>query len=145
MPLLGGRSQNVPATVWALGFVSLFIDISSEMIHALLPLFLMTTLGASAALGGVIEGVGEATASIVTLCSGWVSDRIGNRKWRMASGYALAAATKPIFALAATPYQVLFARFADRVGKGVRVAPRDALVADVTPEAVRGEAYGLRQ
>jgi len=121
------------------------MDISSEMIHALLPLFLMTTLGASAAVVGVIEGIGEATASIVKLFSGWVSDRIGSRKWLMTSGYALAAATKPIFAFAATPHQVLFARFADRLGKGIRVAPRDALVADVTPAVVRGEAYGLRQ
>ncbi len=138
-------SRGVPPTVWALGFVSLFMDISSEMIHALLPLFLVTTLGASTAVVGVIEGVAEATASIAKVFSGWISDRLGNRKWLMVAGYALAAVTKPVFVFAATPFEVLGARFADRVGKGIRGAPRDALVADVTPAEVRGKAYGVRQ
>ena len=138
-------SRSVPPTVWALGLVSLFMDISSEMIHALLPLFLVTTLGASAAVVGIIEGIAEATASIVKVFSGWLSDRLGNRKWLTVAGYALGAVTKPVFALAVTPFEVLAARFADRVGKGIRGAPRDALVADVTPPEIRGKAYGVRQ
>ena len=138
-------TTKVPATVWALGFVSMFMDISSEMIHALLPLFLVTTLGASTAVVGLIEGIAEATASISKVYSGWLSDRLGNRKLLTVVGYALGALTKPIFAIAVTPYEVLGARFADRIGKGIRGAPRDALVADVTPEEIRGKAYGVRQ
>ena len=138
-------SSRVPATVWALGFVSLFMDLSSEMIHAVLPLFLVTTLGASTAIVGLIEGVAEATASIAKAFSGWLSDRLGNRKWITVAGYALAAFAKPVFALAVTPYEVLGARFADRIGKGIRGAPRDALVADVTAPEARGVAYGVRQ
>lgn len=123
----------------------MFMDLSSEAIHSLLPLFLVTTLGASPAVLGVIEGISEATASIVKVFSGWLSDRLGNRKWLAVAGYGLSALTKPIFPLATTPLAVLGARFADRVGKGVRGAPRDALVADVTPPAMRGAAFGLRQ
>ena len=137
--------RNVPRTVWALGFVSMFMDISSEMIHALLPVFLVAGLGASPALVGVIEGVAEATASITKVFSGWLSDRLGRRKMLAVAGYGLAALTKPIFPFAVTPFEVLGARFADRVGKGIRGAPRDALVADVTSPDIRGAAFGLRQ
>lgn len=139
------RIRSVPRTVWALGFVSMFMDISSEMIHSLLPVFLVAGLGASPALVGLIEGIAEATASITKVFSGWLSDRLGRRKLLAVLGYGLGAITKPIFPLAVTPFEVLGARFADRVGKGLRGAPRDALVADVTPQALRGAAFGLRQ
>lgn len=128
-----------------LGFVSMFMDISSEMIHALLPVFLVTTLGASAALVGLIEGVAEATTSITKIFSGAISDWLGKRKALAVAGYALGALSKPIFAIAVSPFEVFAARFADRVGKGVRGAPRDALVADITPPEIRGAAYGVRQ
>jgi MFS family permease len=137
--------RAVPRTVWALGFVSLFMDVSSEMVHALLPVFLVSTLGASASLVGLIEGIAEGTASVTKLLSGALSDRSGRRKRLAVIGYGLGALTKPVFALASSPLHVLAARFVDRVGKGIRGAPRDALVADVTPPAVRGSAYGLRQ
>ena len=136
---------DVPRGVWALGFVSLFMDVSSEMIHALLPIFLMSSLGASAGFVGLIEGVGEGTASIVKIFSGYVSDWLGKRKALALIGYGLGALTKPIFALAITPYEVLGARFLDRVGKGIRGAPRDALVADITPASARGAAFCVRQ
>jgi MFS family permease len=135
----------IPRTVWALGLVSLFMDASSELVHSLLPLFLVGTLGASTTLVGLIEGVGEATAAITKVFSGWISDRIGRRKRLAVIGYGLAALTKPAFPLAASVGAVLAARFFDRVGKGIRGAPRDALVADVTPPQVRGAAFGLRQ
>jgi MFS family permease len=131
--------------VWALGFVSLFMDISSEMIHALLPVFLVTVLGASTVAVGVIEGVGEATASISKLFSGWLSDRLGRRKGLIVLGYGLGALAKPIFALAPTVGWVFFARVSDRIGKGIRGAPRDALVGDLAADGQRGAAYGLRQ
>jgi MFS family permease len=137
--------ERVPRTVWALGFVSMFMDISSEMIHGLLPVFLVTTLGASTFVVGVIEGIAEFTAQAVKVFSGWISDRLGKRKLLAVIGYSLAGLTKPVFPMALTPFEVLAARFADRVGKGIRGAPRDALVADVTPEDLRGAAYGLRQ
>ena len=136
---------RVPRTVWALGFVSLFMDISSEMIHALLPLFLTTTLGASVILVGIIDGVAESTASISKVFSGFISDKLGRRKPLILLGYGLGAISKPLFAIAGTPMLVLGARFADRIGKGLRGAPRDALVADVTPPEIRGRAYGVRQ
>jgi MFS family permease len=139
------RLSHVPRGVWALGFVSMFMDFSSEMIHALLPALLVGTLGASVAALGIIEGVAEATASITKVFSGWLSDRLGRRKLLAVIGYGLAAVTKPIFPLAVTPVEVLAARFLDRIGKGVRGAPRDALVADITPDPVRGLAYGVRQ
>jgi MFS family permease len=139
------RIRKVPRTIWALGFVSMFMDISSEMIHSLLPVFLVTVLGASPALLGLIEGLGEAVASITKVFSGWLSDRLGRRKLLTLLGYGLAAITKPIFPLASTPYEVLAARLVDRLGKGLRDAPRDALVADVTPPKVRGAGFGLRQ
>jgi len=137
--------KKIHRTVWALGFVSMFMDISSEMIHSLLPIFLVTTLGASPALLGIIEGIAEATASITKVFSGWLSDRLGKRKLLAVIGYGLGAISKPVFPLAVTPFEVLGARFVDRVGKGIRGAPRDALVADVTPPEIRGAAYGLRQ
>lgn len=137
--------RALPKTVWALGLVSMFLDISSEMIHALLPLFLTTTLGASVALVGLIDGVAESTAAISKVFSGYLSDRFGRRKPLILLGYGLGALTKPLFALATSPALVLGARFADRVGKGLRGAPRDALIADVTPAEFRGRAYGLRQ
>jgi MFS family permease len=121
------------------------MDVSSEMIHSLLPVFLVAGLGASPALVGLIEGLAEATASITKVFSGWLSDRLGKRKLMTVLGYGLAAITKPIFPLAMTPYEVLTARFLDRVGKGLRDAPRDALVADVAPEERRGAGFGLRQ
>ena len=121
------------------------MDMSSEMIHSILPIFLTTTLGASAAMVGLIDGIAEATAAIAKVPSGYISDRIGRRKPLILFGYGLAALTKPLFAIAAGPLPVLGARFADRVGKGVRGAARDALVADVTPPEIRGRAYGLRQ
>lgn len=127
------QSSRVPRTVWVLGFVSLFMDVSSELVHSLLPLFLVVGLGASPAVLGVIEGIAESTASVAKLFSGWLSDRLGRRKLLVALGYGLGAASKPLFPLATAPWMVLAARFADRVGKGVRGAPRDALVADVTP------------
>lgn len=121
------------------------MDISSEMIHALLPLFLTTTLGASVILVGVIDGVAESTASISKVFSGYISDKIGRRKPLILLGYGLGALSKPFFALAGAPALVLGARFADRIGKGLRGAPRDALVADITPPEIRGRAYGVRQ
>ena len=138
-------NSKIPRTVWALGFVSMFMDISSETIHALLPLFLTGTLGVSVAMVGLIDGVAESTASIAKLFSGYVSDRIGRRKPLILIGYGLGALTKPLFALAGSASLVITARFVDRIGKGLRGAPRDALVADVTPIEIRGRAFGLRQ
>ena len=141
-----GRSlARLPTSIWALGFVSLFMDISSEAVHALLPAFLVTVLGASTVTVGIIEGIGEATAAISKLFSGWLSDRLGKRKALTVIGYGLGALSKPLFAIAPTASWVLFARFSDRVGKGVRGAPRDALVGDLAPPGLRGAAYGLRQ
>ena len=137
--------RAVPRGVWAIGFVSMFMDISSEMIHCLLPVFLVGTLGASVAVVGLIEGIAEAAASITKVFSGWISDRLGKRKLLVLLGYGLAAITKPVFPLAVTPFEVFGARFADRVGKGLRGAPRDALVADLTTPGTRGAAFGLRQ
>lgn len=137
--------DKVPRTVWALGLVSLFMDLSSEIIHALLPLFLTTTLGVSIVMVGLIDGIAEATASISKVFSGYISDRMDRRKPLILLGYSLGALSKPLFALAGSAPIVLGARFADRIGKGLRGAPRDALVADVTPEAIRGRAFGLRQ
>lgn len=135
----------IPRTVWALGFVSLFMDVSSEIVHSLLPLFLTTTLGLSVALVGLVDGVAESTASIVKVFSGFMSDRMRRRKPLILIGYGLGALSKPFFPLAEGLAPVLGARFADRIGKGIRGAPRDALIADVTPAEIRGRAYGLRQ
>lgn len=144
-PLRRSGLRAVPAGVWTLGFVSMFMDVSSEMIHSLLPVFLVTGLGASVALVGLIEGVAEATASITKVFSGYISDRLGKRKLLAVIGYGLGALTKPIFPLAVTPFEVFGARFADRIGKGIRGAPRDALVADLVSPEIRGAAFGLRQ
>ena len=135
----------MPAGIWALGFVSLFMDISSEMIHSLLPVFLVTALGVSALTLGVIEGIAEATASITKLFSGALSDWMGRRKPLALLGYGLAAVTKPLFPLADSALTVFTARFAVRIGKGIRGAPRDALVAGLAPSELRGAAFGLRQ
>ncbi len=140
-----GTLRQIPSGIWALGFVSMLMDISSEMIHSLLPLFMVGALGASALTVGVIEGLAESTALIVKVFSGALSDYLGKRKGLALFGYALGAVTKPLFALAPTMGIVLTARLLDRVGKGIRGAPRDALVADITPPEVRGAAFGLRQ
>lgn len=145
-----GRDEEVaaaavPRAVWLLGLVSLLMDTSSELIHSLLPVFLVTTLGASVASLGLIEGVAEATAAILKVVSGAWSDRLGRRKGLVVAGYGLAALAKPLFPLAASVGAVLAARVIDRIGKGVRGAPRDALIAEVTPPARRGAAFGLRQ
>ncbi len=137
--------RKIPEGVWALGFVSLLMDVSSEMIHALLPVYLVTTLGASMTEVGVIEGVAESTASIVKIFSGALSDWLGRRKLLAAIGYGLAALTKPAFPLAQNIGALVAARFVDRLGKGIRGAPRDALVADLAPAELRGAAFGLRQ
>ena len=137
--------QQIPTGVWVLGFVSMLMDISSEMVHSLLPLFMVTTLGASALTVGLIEGLAESTALIVKIFSGALSDYLGKRKGLAVLGYAMGALTKPLFAVASTTGLVLTARLLDRVGKGIRGAPRDALVADMTPPHLRGAAFGLRQ
>lgn len=136
---------RIPASVWALGLVSLLMDVSSEMIHSLLPMFMVGTLGMTAFAVGLIEGMAEATALIVKVFSGVLSDYLGKRKGLALFGYALGAISKPLFAVANGPGLVVTARLTDRVGKGIRGAPRDALVADVTPPEIRGAAFGLRQ
>ena len=128
-----------------LGFVSLFMDISSELIHSLLPVFMVTSLGASALAVGIVEGIAESTALIVKIFSGAASDYFGKRKALAVFGYGLGAVSKPLFALAFSVPWILAARFMDRIGKGIRGAPRDALMADITPPEVRGAAFGLRQ
>ena len=135
---------KIPSGIWAIGFVSLFMDASSELVHALLPA-LYLSLGVSMATVGIIEGIAEATAAITKVFSGALSDWLGKRKALAVAGYGLAALTKPLFPLAHSVEVIFAARFIDRIGKGIRGAPRDALVADITPEEVRGAAYGLRQ
>ena len=137
--------SQIPSSIWVLGFVSLLMDISSEMIHSLLPLFMVTTLGATALTIGLIEGGAEATALMVKVFAGMLSDFLGKRKWLAVTGYALGAISKPLFALATTSGVIMSARLIDRVGKGIRGAPRDALVADIAPPHLRGAAFGLRQ
>lgn len=137
--------QRLPAGIWALGFVSLLMDISSELIHSLLPVFMVTALGVSMLTVGLIEGAAEATALIVRVFSGTLSDWWGRRKPLAVLGYSLGALSKPLFALATSAEPVIAARLLDRVGKGIRGAPRDALVADIAPPALRGAAFGLRQ
>ena len=147
MSRLGSAEHRagIPSGVVALGFVSMLMDASSEMIHSLLPVFLVSVLGASALSVGVIEGIAEATASVAKVFSGTISDWIGKRKPLILLGYGLAALTKPLFPLANGVGAVLTARFVDRIGKGIRGAPRDALIADITPAASRGAAFGMRQ
>ena len=137
--------RSVPRTVIALGFVSLCMDTSSEIIHSLLPAVLVTVLGANALSIGIIEGAAEATTAIARIFSGALSDWLGKRKLLVLIGYGLAALTKPLFPLATGVGTVFIARFLDRIGKGIRGAPRDALIADVTPLELRGTAFGLRQ
>ncbi|WP_374531229.1 MFS transporter [Acinetobacter sp.] len=137
--------QKIPAGVWVLGFVSMLMDISSEMIHSLLPIFMVTALGASALAIGLIEGLAEATALIIKIFSRVISDYLGKRKSLAVIGYAMGALTKPLFAVASTTGLVLTARLLDRTGKGIRGAPRDALMADIVPAQIRGAAFGLRQ
>jgi len=145
MTASGQDRPRLPAAIWALGFVSLLMDVSSEMIHSLLPVFLVTGLGASAFAVGLIEGAAEATALIVKVFSGALSDYWGRRKPLAVLGYGLGALSKPLFALAPTAGFVLAARVIDRIGKGIRGAPRDALVAEIAPSQLRGAAFGLRQ
>jgi MFS family permease len=137
--------RTIPRTVWMLGLVSLFMDLSSELIHSLLPIFLVSGLGASVLAVGIIEGIAEATALIIKVFSGAISDFLGRRKGLLLAGYGLAALSKPLFPLAHSVDMVFAARFIDRIGKGIRGAPRDALVSDVTPPEIRGAAFGLRQ
>ncbi|ALK98276.1 MFS transporter [Massilia sp. WF1] len=137
--------RKIPRPIWVLGFVSMLMDISSEIVHSLLPMFLVSGLGASVAAVGLIEGIAEAAAPIVKVFSGGLSDYLGKRKWLAVAGYALGAASKPFFAIATSANLVLAARFVDRIGKGIRGAPRDALVADIAPPESRGAAFGLRQ
>lgn len=137
--------SKIPKTIWAIGFVSMFMDLSSELIHAVLPLFMVSALGASMVWVGFIEGISEAISMIIKIFSGAISDFIGKRKILTVIGYGLSTITKPLFPLADNINTVLFARFTDRIGKGIRGAPRDALVGDIAPEDIRGECFGLRQ
>jgi MFS family permease len=139
------RLKDIPRGIWVIGFVSLLMDVSSEMIHALLPVYLVTAMGTSMVTVGIIEGIAEATASIVKVFSGVISDWIGKRKMLVVIGYGLAAFTKPVFPLAGTVGWLVAARFIDRIGKGIRGAPRDALIADIAPVELRGASFGLRQ
>ncbi|MDE3061272.1 MAG: MFS transporter, partial [Pseudomonadota bacterium] len=137
--------SKIPSGIWALGFVSMFMDCSSELIHGLLPVFMISTLGLSAVSLGVVEGIAEATALITRIFSGALSDWLGKRKLLALMGYGLAAASKPLFPLATNMMTVLAARFIDRIGKGIRGAPRDALIGDLAPADIRGACFGLRQ
>jgi MFS family permease len=137
--------RAIPRSIWALGFVSMLMDVSSEMIHALLPVYLVSVLGASATTVGFIEGIAEATASVTKVFSGAVSDWFRRRKFLVMLGYGLAAITKPVFPLAPSIGWLVAGRFVDRVGKGIRGAPRDALLADISPAHLRGASFGLRQ
>jgi MFS family permease len=144
-PKPGYSLTRIPKGVWVLGFVSLLMDVSSEMIHALLPVYLVTVLGTSMVTVGFIEGIAEATASITKIFSGALSDWLGKRKLLAAIGYGLAAFTKPVFPLAPTVGWLVAARFVDRIGKGIRGAPRDALISDISTVGMRGASFGLRQ
>jgi MFS family permease len=137
--------KNIPRGVWMLGLVSLFMDMSSEMVHAVLPLFVVGTLGASVAVLGLLEAVANGTTHFAKLYSGIISDRFQSRKNLALLGYGLAALSKPLFPMAQVPAMVFVARISDRIGKGIRGAPRDAMVADITPPEQRGAAFGLRQ
>ncbi|BCO27747.1 multidrug resistance protein MdtH [Rhodoferax lithotrophicus] len=145
MPTRFATLRQIPGSIWALGFVSLLMDVSSELIHSLLPVFMVTSLGISVLVVGLIEGAAEATALIVKVFSGALSDYWGKRKPLAVLGYGLGALTKPLFALASSSGWIITARLLDRVGKGIRGAPRDALVADIAPPELRGAAFGLRQ
>jgi len=140
-----GRFRSLPKGIWVLGFVSMFMDISSELVHSLLPIFMSTVLGASMITIGIVEGVAEGAAAITKVFSGVISDYLGKRKLLAVLGYGLSTLAKPMFPLATTIGWVFSARFIDRIGKGIRVAPRDAMIADIAPLKIRGAAYGLRQ
>lgn len=140
-----GVDRRLPSGIWVLGFVSLFMDISSELVHSLLPIFMTTVLGASMVTLGIIEGVAEGIAATTKVFSGALSDYFRKRKILVVIGYAMGALSKPVFPLATSIGWVFGARFVDRIGKGIRGAPRDALIADITPPPLRGAAYGLRQ
>jgi MFS family permease len=140
-----GVTRRLPPGIWLLGVAALFMDASSELVHSLLPVFLASALGASMLTIGIIEGVAEAAVAFTKVFSGVLSDYLRHRKWIVVAGYALAAFTKPLFPLAQSIGAVFSARFMDRFGKGIRGAPRDALIADITPPELRGAAYGLRQ
>lgn len=137
--------KQLPRNVWAVGLTSLFMDISSEMVINILPLFLANVLGVQTSIIGLIEGIAEATASLIKLFSGWLSDKLGGRKWLAVAGYGLSAASKPWFYFASSWELIAAVRWADRIGKGIRTAPRDALVADSTPKEVRGLAFGFHR
>lgn len=141
----GSPLRHIPRTVWVLGFVSLLMDVSSEMIHAVLPLFMVQVLAADVFWVGLIEGAAEAVALAAKVFSGVIADRFGRHKVLVFTGYALGVLSKPVFAVADTVTTVFFARFADRIGKGVRGAPRDALIAEVSPKEYLGACFGLRQ
>jgi MFS family permease len=136
---------KLPRNVWVLGFVSLFMDLSSEIYHSLLPAFITIVLGLPATALGAIDGIAEATANFAKLFSGRLSDRSLRRKPWVMGGYGLAALSKPLFPLASSVPLLMVARFADRIGKGIRGSPRDAMIADETPPEIRGRAFGLRQ
>ena len=136
---------KIPRSIWALGLLSLFMDTSSELVHSLLPVFMVSTLGASMTSVGIVEGIAEATALIAKIFSGTLSDHFRKRKLLIAIGYGMAALTKPLFPLAYSIPTVLTARFIDRIGKGIRGAPRDALIGDIAPQEIRGACFGLRQ
>jgi MFS family permease len=144
-PSISSSLKDIPSGIWVLGFVSLLMDVSSEMVHALLPVYLVTVMGASMVTVGIIEGIAEATASIVKVFSGVISDWVGKRKLLVVIGYGLSAVTKPVFPLAGSVGWLVAARFIDRIGKGIRGAPRDALIADIAPVELRGASFGLRQ
>lgn len=141
----GSVLRQIPTGVWVLGFVSMLMDMSSEMVHSLLPMFMVTTLGTSVFAVGIVEGLAESTALVTKVFSGVLSDYLGKRKGLAVLGYGLGALSKPLFALAPGLNLLVAARLLDRVGKGTRGAPRDALVADITPQHLRGAAFGLRQ
>jgi len=137
--------KGLPANVWAVSLTSFFMDISSEMVLNVLPLYLTTVLGTPKSIIGLIEGIAEATSSVLKVFSGWLSDRLHTRKWLAVLGYGISALSKPFFYFASTWGAVLGARWSDRVGKGIRTAPRDALVADSVPPSKRGLAFGLHR
>jgi len=139
------RFDRLPRNVHALGTVSFFTDLSTEMVYPLLPLFLSSVLGASVAFIGLVEGIAESTASLFKLVSGWLADRSGRRKSLIFVGYSISTVVKPLFAVAAAPWHVLALRFGERLGKGIRTAPRDALIADSTDPVNRGAAYGFHR
>jgi len=137
--------HKIPKSIWALGFVSMFMDVSTEMIHSLLPIYLVSILGVSAIAVGMIEGIAESTSLLIRIFSGTLSDYLGKRKLIATIGYGIAAATKPLFAIATSLNVIMAARFVDRLGKGIRGAPRDALIGDLSPLSIRGACFGLRQ